>query len=257
MLKEYVLDKHHTLSSMRKIIVLLPLLILSSMPTLAQHSDFGTMYTIGASKNINDKWDIGIEGELRFYNNSQTINRYSAAIEGQYKFSEWLKMGAEYKFIYDRREEKLNEQVYYQPSYHTPKHRVSISLTGNVSWNRFSFSLRERWQYTYRPEKTTERYDFNSALWKETVVGSKAEHTLRSRFQVEYDIQNSDIDPFASIELYNKMALERTRLTFGAEYKIKQKHSFELFYRYQYDNEEVDDDDHLMHYIGLGYTYNF
>ena len=118
-------------------------------------------------------------------------------------------------------------------------------------------SLRERWQYTYRPEKETDRYNFSDAEWKKTTVSSKAHHVLRSRFQLDYDIPKCKFDPYASIELFNSMNLEKTRLTAGVEYKLQKKHVFNVFYRYQNANSSNDDEDRNCHIVGLSYQFKF
>ncbi len=238
---------------------LIYMLFLFAVPMFvhAQENDFGMIYSIGATKKIDKKWSVGAEAELRTRNDARTVDHLTAAVEGSYKFTTWLKLSAQYKFLSDRREEKLKQWDTYRPSYFTPKHRVSVSLTGDVKVDRFKLSLRERWQYTYRPEKITDRYVFADDVWEDDVVSSKAHNTLRSRFQVEYDIAKCKIDPFASVEIYNSMAIERTRLTVGAEYKLAKKHVFEIYYRYQNDNEHADETDKNTHFIGLGYNFKF
>ena len=110
------------------------------------------------------------------------------------------------------------------------------------------------WDYC---EAEEERYDFAEEMWEETVVRSKAHNVMRSRFQVEYDIAKCKFDPYASVELFNSMRLEKTRLTVGVEYKYKKQHVVNVFYRYENSNEANDDEDANMHIIGLGYQYKF
>ena len=242
---------------MKKQLHTLLFMMLMPLAVMAQDNDFGMNYSAGITKKIDKKWSVGGELEMRTCNNTQTFSRFSGAVEGQYKFTKWLKASAEYKFLYDRRNEKLNEMSTYRPSYFTPRHRVSVSLTADATKGRFKFSLRERWQYTYRPEKTTERYDFAEEMWEETVVRSKAHNVMRSRFQVEYDIAKCKFDPYVSVELFNSMRLEKTRLTVEVEYKYKKQHVVNAFYRYENSNEANDEEDANMHIIGLGYQYKF
>ena len=136
---------------MKKQLHTLLFMMLMPLAVMAQDNDFGMNYSAGITKKIDKKWSVGGELEMRTCNNTQTFSRFSGAVEGQYKFTKWLKASAEYKFLYDRRNEKLNEMSTYRPSYFTPRHRVSVSLTADATKGRFKFSLRERWQYTYRP----------------------------------------------------------------------------------------------------------
>ena len=122
---------------------------------------------------------------------------------------------------------------------------------------RWSFSLRERWQYTYRPEKTTTRYDFDNAKWEDTTVKGNAGSVLRSRIQAEYDIPLCTWTPYASVELYNAWSVEKVRYTLGADWKINKKNSFSIYYRFQDNRGSSDDGDSDMHIIGLGYNFKF
>lgn len=257
------------------IILILAIMLFVPSAVMAQKDDFGMQYNIVASKKAGKQWTFGAEAEMRTCNNSQTISRWSGELSAQYKITKWLKAGVAYKLMSDRREEYLkttSKSIYtdeetdissnvlyesWRPSYFTLRHRFSASLTGGFSAGRFSFSLRERWQYTYRPEKETERYNFAQAKWEQTKVKSKSHHVLRSRLQVDYDIPKCKFDPYANVELFNSMALEKTRLAVGIEYKIKKKHAFNAFYRYQNSNGSSDDEDLNSHIIGLGYEFKF
>ena len=140
-----------------------------------------------------------------------------------------------------------------RPSYWGLRHRFNVSLTGSVKTGRFGISLRERWQYTYRPRKTTERYDYDNGLWEDYNVRGKGHNVLRSRLKVEYDIPGYRIDPYASAEMYNSFSLEKSRYIVGAEWKITRTHSVGLYYLYQNVNNDKDDDDTDEHVLGLSY----
>lgn len=233
-----------------------------SFTVKAQDNDFGMWYELGAEKKVSRKWNVGIESELRTRNNSRTLDRWSAGVNAEYKIIKGLKASAGYTFLYDNNKEEFDLKSddlrpnKWTPSYWGIRHRFNVTLAGSIDWNRFSFSLRERWQYTYRPEATGKKYDFDEEDW--VSVKGKGKNVLRSRCQVSYDIPHWKFDPFVNVELFNdKSGIQKSRYQVGVDYKIKKKHVFALTYRLQNVNEDDDDGDSNSHMIGLSYKYKF
>lgn len=232
------------------------------MPLLASgqdnKSDLGLWASVGAEKKIDKKLTVGVEAEFRTRNDFKTVDRWSGALDASYKILRWLKLSGGYKFIYDNNKEKItyhSDGSYnnWRPSYWGTRHRVHADLTTSIDVGRFDISLRERWQYTYRPGVTTERYDFDNSKWEDTTVRGKGKNVLRSRLQAKYDIRHSKITPHASVELFNAWSLQKTRYTIGADWKLKQ-HEIGAYYRYQDARDEDEPDGHVL---GLNYKFKF
>jgi len=243
-------------------VALTSVLLVWTTEARAQHDDFGVWTSVSAEKDFGKKWSIGAEGEFRTRNDSRTADRWTIGFDGSYKIVKGLKLGAAYSLLYDNNHESITRHEdgslnNWRPSYWGLRHRFSVSLTGSVGIGRMKLSLRERWQYTYRPEKTTERYDFDNGYWEDTSVRGKGKNVLRSRLKIEYDIARCKIDPYADVELFNAWSLQKTRYTVGAEWKIKKKHTVGLYYRYQSVNAEDDDNDVGEHILGLNYNFKF
>ena len=271
-------------------IMRLVLLVTMMLPMnmFAQKDDFGMWFSAGVDKKINSKWNVGIEGEFRTRDNVKAVDRWSLDVSGTYKVTNWLKASAGYVLLYDNNvkntyyddpEEDVDEdtgkpygyfgKVKRHAQYWGVRHRFNVSLSGSVKLGRFNVSLRERWQYTYRPEKTvTSRTKYTylaDGTLKSTTTdedpktyNGKGKSVLRSRLQVGYDIPRCKIDPYVSVEAYNNWSIEKVRYTAGAEWKIAKTHVFDLYYRYQNirNNDSLGDDPDI-HIIGLGYKYKF
>ena len=233
-------------------------------------SDAGLWTSVGIDKKINKKLSFGLEGEFRSRNDFKTADRWSVGLDATWKFNKKFRVAAGYVLLNDNRKEKIsynnddptsvNYYNNWRPSYWTVRHRVFAGFGLSTDVGRWSFSLRERWQYTYRPEKTVQRFNFDEEKfgWEDKVRSGKGKHQLRSRFQVEYDKKHALFTPFASIELYNSMAVEKIRYTIGTDLNLSKQHSFSVFYRFQdMHNVESGDYDPDMHYIGAGYKFNF
>ena len=244
-------------------IVLAVLMTAMSLTAVAQ-SESGLIAGAEVEKKVNKQLSVGVEAELRTRNNFKTMDRWSVAIAASYKFNKWLKADVGYTLLNNNFREDISYKssgAYnsWRPSYWGIRHRVHASLTGSHKFNNnIKLSLRERWQYTYRPEKTVTRWDFDNEQWEDKVRSGKGKNQLRSRLQVEYDKKKALFTPFASVELYNAWAIEKIRYSVGTDINVSKQHSFSVYYRFQnmrnVDEDEYDPD---MHYIGVGYKVKF
>jgi hypothetical protein len=244
-------------------IVATVLLAAVCLPLSAQ-SEAGLIVGAEAEKKMNKKLSIGIEAEMRTRNNLKTMDRWKFGIGAEYKLTDWLKANAGYNLLNQNFREDYSYKSSgdlnkWSPSYWGIKHRVYASLTGSYKFsNNIKLSLRERWQYTYRPEKTIQRWDYDDEEWEDKVRSSYGENQLRSRFEISYDKKNALLAPYASMELYNSWGIEKVRYTIGTDIRLNKQHSLGLFYRFQdMKNVDADDYDPNMHYIGLGYKFKF
>ena len=249
-------------------------------PCSAQSDDFGMWTSVELEKKVNKKFSLGLEAEMRTRDDAGEMDRWSLGISGSYKFTKWLKAGAGYTLLYDNNEkcsyyddeddegEPWYGKVKRQAQYWGIRHRVYAGLQGSVDVGRFKLSLRERWQYTYRPEKTASRdfYEYDGTTGElmelvkdesEKTYKGKGKNVLRSRLQVDYDIPSCKVDPYASVELTNAWSVQKVRYTLGAEWKIRKVHTLNFYYRYQDIRNDDFDSEPDMHILGLGYKYKF
>lgn len=269
-------------------------------------SDFGVWTSIEGSTKLNKKLELSVEGEYRTQDMSTMTERIAGAVNLSYKdknFLPFLKADVGYTFMYmnypgetDIKYEVYEEDEYddagdlihsagdllldaegnlipkhmnVNAPYWTTRHRATASLTGSVKWGRFKFSLRERYQYTYRmaAECDRERYyyfsdfgewDLENAEVTTDEKKAKSDHKLRSRLSVSYDIKKCPWEPFAEVEVYNELdnafAFDKVRYTIGTEYKINKEHKLKVYYRYQ---DYADMDEASAHVLGIGYAFEF
>ena len=216
----------------------------SLLTSFAQKDDFGLDFSLEAQKKIDKKWTVSLEGELRTRDNAHTNDRWSLGIGADYKVTKWLKASVGYNYLYDN-----NERIsYYEEGdgavedgdveigdrkkcgkYWASRHRFNVSLTLSKKLiGDFKFSLRERWQYTYRPEYTVdERWSYlkNAYDGKPHTYRGKGKNVLRSRLMMEYDKNKMPVTPYVSVELFNAKSLEKIRYQAGAEWAITKHHA--------------------------------
>lgn len=244
-------------------IFVLMVLTAMSLPTMAD-SEAGLILGADVEKKLTQKLDVGVGVEMRTRNNFKTMDRWNFGIDAGYKFNKWLKVSAGYNLLNTNFREKINYKSSgahknWRPSYWGIKHRFNAAVTGTYKFsNNIRISLRERWQYTYRPEKTTERWDFSDGVWEDKVRSGKGKNQLRSRFQIEYDKRKALFTPYISLETYHSWGIEKLRYVVGTDIRLMKHHSLGVFYRYQ-DMKNVDDDDYdpNMHHFGVNYKFKF
>lgn len=254
---------------MKSAVFVVLMTLFSASPVWAQ-SEGGLLLGVEAEKELGKKLSLNVEAGLRSRNDFKTVDRWSGSLGVEYKLTKGLKVDANYSLLYDNNREKLTDK-YWRPSYWGTRHRLNASLTGSYKVGKvIRLSLRERWQYTYRPEMTTDRYyftDYPSPQWTgsmdgwnatEKVRDGKGKNQLRSRLQVEYDKKKADYKPYANLELYNSWGIEKIRYTIGTDIKLNKQHSFDIYYRFQ-DQKHVDESDYDpdMHYLGVSYKFKF
>lgn len=244
----------------RKRLILLLLLFTALMPTGLQADDSGLILSAEVSRKIRKGLNVSIEAEFRSRNDFRTAERVSLGASVSYKLLPWLKASGGYNLLIDNNREEItyNDDMSYnnwRPSYWGVRHRFNVSLTASYKVRRVEFSLRERWQYTYRPEKMIDNFDFDEGEWEDHKVRGKGKNVLRSRLQAEWDIPRCKFDPFASVEFHQSKYLDKTRFIVGVDHTIKKTHDFKLYYRYQLTGSHSSDPN--IHMLGLGYTYKF
>lgn len=244
---------------------------LSAIPARAQ-SEGGLLLGAEVEKKLSRQMSVSVEAGFRTRNDFKTVDRWSGGVGLGYKINKWLKADAGYSLLYDNNREKINtENGWWRPSYWGTRHRFNASLTVDHKFsNNIHVSLRERWQYTYRPENDTERYYFEeypSEKWTGSMDGwtpedkvrkSKSKNQLRSRLQLEYDKKGALLKPYASAEFYNSLGIEKVRYTLGTDIKLSKQHALDVYYRFQ-DQRHVDESDYDpdMHYVGVSYKFKF
>ena len=227
-------------------------------------SEAGLLMEVGAEKKLSKKFSVGMDAELRTRNDLKTMDRWSLGIGAEYKLLKNVKLAAGYMLLNDNFREDISYKDNgsynnWRPSYWGIRHRFHASVTGSYKLSKtLRVSLRERWQYTYRPEKTVSRWDFDNSWWEDNVRDAKGKHQLRSRLQMDYEKKHALLAPYASVEFYNSWAIEKIRYTLGTNINLAKQHTFSLYYRFQdMKNVAVGVYDPDMHYIGAGYKFKF
>ena len=262
--------------------------LLLAVPTFAQKDEFGSWLEFEAEKKINKRIDLTLGVGMRANDNLGEVSRANAFVSGSYKVCDYLKVAATYQYISDLSRGEVKEDFKkdgtfegykVDEAFHRTKHRLSFDLSSKVKVGRFTFSLRERYQYTHSMSKDIERikyseiskglnpnlqpFPFGGYEWEEQEFTTdhkshKNAHLLRSRIGVEYDIRNCPLTPFATYEIKTSLqdggATEATRLIVGTDWKLNKKNTLSI--AYVFDDGHYSDDANI-HAVSIGYKFKF
>lgn len=262
-----------TVASKTLLVAAVVLLQAVGIPTDAKaQSEGGLLLSVGAEKKLGKKLSLNLEADFRTRNNFKTVDRWSGSLGAEYKFTKWLKADAGYTLLHTNFREKItdytsskgNAKQKWRPSYWGLRHRTYVSLTADHKiWKNLRLSLRERWQYTYRPEAETTRWkldprDYTMELDDGYTRDGKGKNQLRSRLLLSWDQKLALFKPYGSVELYNSWAVEKIRYTVGTDIRLGRNHALDVFYRFQNQRQQDEEDyDPNMHYVGVGYKIKF
>lgn len=181
----------------------------------AQNTDFGTWVGVEFEKGISKKLSVEFEEEVRIFQDLTEIDRFATSLGGAWTFNKYLRAGAGYTWLYKHR---VNRELWEH------RHRYQIYLRARYKIDRFTLTLRERFQSTYRDE-SVEGFKYNPRNY------------LRSRLQVAYDIRGAKIAPYTSAEMYYQLnnpggnEMDNMRYTLGADWPINKTLDMDTYLR--------------------------
>ena len=246
----------------RRFLILTVLAAAATLQMRAQSDDFGIWTEANIEKKITKKLTLDGSLELRTRDDGfGELDRWSVGVGATYKLTDWLKASVGYVFLNDNNF-KVNNSGKKYADYWGQRHRFNVSLTASQDFGNLTVSLRERWQYTYRPEKTVQLYsnvdnddyDYGEARDMKTYEG-KGSNKWRNRLQLKYKL-TKQWRPYVNAEsTIGGSGLDKMRYAVGTEYRLSKQHSFDVKYLYQHVYK--DEDEANRHVLGIGYTYTF
>ncbi len=248
--------------------------VFAPLGVFAQDSDSGDdvelSMEVGVEKKLSKRWNVGADAEFRLRDDISKFDRFTIGPSAEYKINDWLKVSAGFVYMYvnNSSKEKYRDSgslKWIRNECKSSRYRAFVAMTGSLSYGRFKFSLRERYQFTYRPEYTATRDYYTSDgeynYSEDDIRESKTYNVLRSRFAVSYDIRHCPLTPFVNVEMYNdfddNFSVAKMRYSAGVDWKVNKQNIITLKYYYQDVNGDDGDNDINTHMIGVGYTYKF
>lgn len=150
---------------------------------------FGTRVSAEGEYSIINGLDLSVSQELRFFGGARFFDRSYSQVGLSYRFCDYFKAGVSYTAIaVNKDKDVLTESGEESVNWAEWRHRVSADLTASVKAGQWKFSLRERFQGTYRMS------DLNN--YQQPQMG----WVLRSRLKVAYEFRSVPLEPYAYFE---------------------------------------------------------
>ncbi|HOS46163.1 MAG TPA: DUF2490 domain-containing protein [Paludibacter sp.] len=204
---------------------------------------FGVWANVAVDKKINKKWSVEADAELRTISYVRLINRASIGVATDYKITKDWKAYLGYQLYNTLDAEYNNYQL---------RNRFTAGTAYDLDIGNFTFTLRERIQYTLKDRKnrmtdaTTDDYRRFKSDW-----------AWRNRLKVDFSLPKSPWKPAISAETFfslNDYNFYKFRYILSLKYKISKQHAVEVF---GVINTSPDDDDGYGKYIlGAGYSFS-
>lgn len=143
--------------------------------------DFGVRLSGEVDYRVMTGMHVYASEELRFLGGSSFFDRSYTQVGFSYRFCEYFKTAVSYTAI-------AVQKMEHEESYLEWRHRVSGDLIASFKTGQWSFSLRERFQGTYRMCEVN-NYQQPQMSW-----------VLRSRLKASYEFRTVPLEPYAYIE---------------------------------------------------------
>ena len=127
-----------------RVLIGLMIVVMSCLSLQAQSLWTSAEMKVKVTKGLN----AFVEGEFRTHDGLGSTERWAGTIGLDYKALSFLKLTGGYTYIHQHTEQEITKKGNIIPPYWQPKHRAFFAVTGSHKWKRFTFSLRERYQYT-------------------------------------------------------------------------------------------------------------
>jgi long-subunit fatty acid transport protein len=218
--------------------VIIICLMMITVQGKAQHSDFWQWNTISIEKKFGERVGVGLDEEIRLYDNATRLYLTFTNVGATYKFAKWFKMGLNYRFTQKTRDDM-------PVSY---RHRVLVDAMFKYSPKPLTFQYRARYQSQIRDYFTSSD-------------GTVPEQYLRHKVDIKLDMGRR-LTPFIAAEFRyqfnnNRLmeannAFDRGRYYAGVDYELNKNSSFGAYYMIQ--KEFNINDPETDYVLGLSYT---
>ncbi len=200
--------------------------------------DFGVWAGAGYGTEIFKDFDLGVEQQFRFEDNAQRLGHIHTNIGLSYKVTDLVRIGGNYRFILNRRDNDLFAR----------RHRATADLV-----------LRHRirqWRFTYRGRM---QWDFRG--WGYTMeTGRTPASKFRNKFQVQYQIDRKTAvygDFNIRVLVFDPRqpdysGINRYRYRAGVKFLTSEYSTVSLFFQHDRDVNVVEPEETYIVGVGFG-----
>lgn len=217
--------------------LLLLILLVSSQSFAQENSDLESWNAINLKYELNKKWEIELEGQLRLKEDISEVDKYFGEFATTYNLTKQFALTGAFRYI------RENDNVGKKQGY---ENHIRYHFDASYKHKIHDFSLKYRFRYQNKNELGVD--DF-------------ANQHYRFKAGVGYNIKNWKLDPKFSAEIFyhdekeEENGFDKYRLTLGSSYKFKKSGEIDFYYRFQRKMDDLNPES--THIIGLKYSVKF
>jgi len=190
---------------------------------------------ISLDKNINKKWELCFNEDIRFRKNMSQIYEINNNIGVNYELNKYFSGGINYRFIIEHKRSGSYEYL----------HRYHVEAKVSQRWNKWKAQYRARYQ------NKDDQYFFDESVFDPV-------HAIRNRISVAYDPEMFPAESFLEGEIYYKIKTDlsnfsKVRVTAGMEFEIAKNNEIEVYYRI--DRDINVDHPQTVYIVGLEFKF--
>lgn len=209
------------------------------IPFFGFNQSSGKVWTeVGVKGSITKKMEWAFELTNRFGENG--LETFFPQVSLKYKVTKWFRPSIDYRAIFNR--EKNGNYTF--------SNRLNANAEFRHVLDRFTFSGRIRYQYSFDRLISTENYNV------------EFDNAIRLKPQIKYDINNSIFSPVVSLEYFydpsfgpSGRQFTKYRAFAGVELEIDSPH--EISFGYILDQQINTSNPQRKHILSIAYAYNF
>jgi hypothetical protein len=166
--------------------------------------DFGSWAVVNIQKKLSKDFEINLEQQLRFYTNSTKIDDYIIDFGSKYKINKNFKLGANFRYTYNKKRWKETENNY--------RYNLDLHYKGKVS-TKLKLYHRLRYQKNITDVFSVTQTNVNLSK-------------IRNKLKIGYKINKNNMlyfsgEIFKSIEIFKTPYFNKTRFYLGDVIKTK------------------------------------
>ena len=196
--------------------------------------DIETWTSASFQIKLGDKFDIALNQQFRFHQNTAELERLFTQVEACYKLHKTFEVAGGYRFISESKKSGIQNG-----------HRWNID-------GKYKFKLARLNGYARIRYQSGKEFGQDDILWN---------NHFRCKTKLKYNIKNWKLDPYFAMEFFRTSGknvvnqVDKLRLTIGTAFKINKQHRIALFYGGEKEQNTVYPK--TTYLIGVGYAYVF
>lgn len=204
---------------------------------LAQENDFQVWTDFTINKELNKKWDVSFEQNLRAGNNVTQLSKSYSNLSAGYDLTKFLKLSVLYRFV-----------IRNKTDYFAKGHSFAVDATLKKKFSRVKLTMRNRFMLKYSEILSSDD-------------GKIPERYYRTKLSMAYNIRKFPVSPSLAVESFllipkgDPANFDAFRASFGLDYTIDKHQEIEAYWLNEWGLNAESGSNNFV--LGLSYNYSF